>query len=253
MTANVSRNEELQGLGKKSVSSEKQIERQRKCCKLDQRPLCGRCWLGVAITTDGYGLSAPDLQPVCRQFWPFCGFARVHCRQVTELPTIISCQTRKDTNFRPATLADFDLLRLWQEGPHVSRWWGREDPFDEEDLADPRVSRWIVSLEQRSFAYMQDYAVHGWGEHHFAFLPEGSRGIDQYIGETEMIGKGHGTAFIRQRMAEMFSRGVPVVATDPHPENLRAIAVYQKAGFQIAGTVQQTKWGLVLPMVARSN
>ena len=159
----------------------------------------------------------------------------------------------KRYHFRAATLADFDLLRRWQDGPHVSRWWGSDDPFDEEELADSRVSRWIVSLEQRSFGYMQDYAVHGWGQHHFDYLPEGSRGIDQYIGETEMIGKGHGTGFIRQRMTELFGRRVPVVATDPHPENVRAIAVYQKLGFQIAGPVQQTEWGLVLPMVAHPD
>jgi aminoglycoside 6'-N-acetyltransferase len=157
---------------------------------------------------------------------------------------------RKRYSLRAVKLADIDLLRGWQGATHVSRWWGSEEPFDEDELADPRVSRWIVSLEQRPFAYMQDYAVHGWGQHHFDYLPEGSRGIDQYIGETKMIGKGHGIGFIRQRMTELFTSGVPVVATDPHPENLRAIAVYQKAGFQIAGTVQQTKWGLVLPMVA---
>ena len=81
--------------------------------------------------------------------------------------------------------------------------------------------------------------MHGWGQHHFDYLPEGSRGIDQYIGETGMIGNGHGTGFIRQRMKELFGRGVPAVATDPHPENLRAIAVYQKVGFQIAGTAQK--------------
>ncbi|MDZ4313084.1 MAG: GNAT family N-acetyltransferase [Cypionkella sp.] len=150
-------------------------------------------------------------------------------------------------HFRAATFADLDLLKRWQESAHVGRWWGSEDPFAEEELVDPRVYRWIVSLEQRSFAYMQDYAVHGWGQHHFDYLPEGSRGIDQYIGETQMIGKGHGTGFIRQRMTELFSRRVPVVATDPHPENHRAIAVYQKVGFKIAGTVQQTKWGLVFP------
>jgi aminoglycoside 6'-N-acetyltransferase len=155
--------------------------------------------------------------------------------------------------FRPAKLADLEMLRHWQDHPHVSCWWGSDDLFNEQELADTRVSRWIVSLMERSFAYMQDYAVHGWGEHHFDYLPEGSRGIDQYIGETEMTGKGHGTGFIRQRMTELFDRRVPVVATDPHPENLRAIAAYKKAGFQIAGPVQHTRWGLVLPMVAHPD
>ncbi|MGL5011469.1 MAG: GNAT family N-acetyltransferase, partial [Paracoccaceae bacterium] len=107
-------------------------------------------------------------------------------------------------HFRAVTLADAGLLQRWQEAPHVSRWWGDDDLLDAEELADPRVARWIVSFGGHPFAYMQDYAVHGWGQHHFGHLPEGSRGIDQYIGDPAMIGKGHGTGFIGQRMAELF-------------------------------------------------
>ncbi|WWR55751.1 hypothetical protein RV999_26300 (plasmid) [Sinorhizobium meliloti] len=40
---------------------------------------------------------------------------------------------------------------------------------------------------------MQDYTVHGWDDHHFAHLAKGSRGIDQYIGDPEMVGVGHGS------------------------------------------------------------
>jgi aminoglycoside 6'-N-acetyltransferase len=84
--------------------------------------------------------------------------------------------------FRAATLGDLELLRRWQRAPHVGGWWDSEDQFDEAALADPRVSQWIVSFDRRPFAYMQDYAVHGWRRHHFEYLPEKSRGIDQYIG-----------------------------------------------------------------------
>lgn len=98
---------------------------------------------------------------------------------------------------------------------------------------------------------MQDYTVHGWENHHFAKLPEGSRGIDQYIGDPEMIGVGHGTAFIGARMRALFDGGVPVIGTDPHPANERAIAVYKKLGFEPLGLPQETQWGLILPMTAR--
>lgn len=98
---------------------------------------------------------------------------------------------------------------------------------------------------------MQDYTVHGWEDHHFAGLPKGSRGIDQYIGDPEMIGLGHGSAFIGARMKALFDAGVPVIATDPHPANERAIAVYKKLGFESSGSPEETRWGLVLPMLAR--
>lgn len=136
----------------------------------------------------------------------------------------------------------------WQSHPHVSAWWDSDEPFDEEELSDPRVSRWIVSLEDRPFAYMQDYSVHSWDGHHFMHLPTGSRGIDQYIGEPNMIGKGHGTAFIATRIKQLFAAGTPVVATDPHPDNTRAISAYARLGFEVFGEPQDTQWGRILPM-----
>ena len=153
--------------------------------------------------------------------------------------------------FRPAAWGDLPQLRTWQSLPHVRQWWDDDEPFDEEELRDSRVARWIVGLNGKPFAYMQDYSVHGWDQHHFEHLPPGTRGIDQYIGEPAMIGRGHGTAFIRQRMHELFGAGVPVIAVDPHPANTRAIAVYEKLGFRIAGAEQETPWGVILPMEAR--
>lgn len=103
-------------------------------------------------------------------------------------------------------------------------------------------------MDGKAFAFMQDYTVHGWQEHHFAQLPNGSRGIDQYIGDPEMIGHGHGSAFIGARVRSLFDAGAPIVATDPHPDNARAIAVYEKIGFRVVDPPQETLWGLVLPM-----
>ncbi|YCI06711.1 acetyltransferase (plasmid) [Ensifer sp. D2-11] len=153
--------------------------------------------------------------------------------------------------FRPAAINDLPLLQTWQSLPHVREWWDDGKPFDGAELCDTRVTRWIVELNGQPFAYMQDYSVHGWEEHHFGHLPPGSRGIDQYIGVPAMIGGGHGTAFIRQRMHELFAAGAPVIAVDPHPENTRAITVYRKLGFRIAGAERVTPWGLILPMEAR--
>lgn len=152
--------------------------------------------------------------------------------------------------FRPATLADLDLLRRWQAEAHVRDWWDDDDPYDASDLADPRVSLWIVEHDGVPFAYLQDYDVRGWEGHHFGYLPEGSRGIDQFIGVPAMVGHGHGSAFIRQRVQEMFAAGAPAVGTDPHPGNARAIAAYRKAGFRVAGPEEDTEWGRVIRMEA---
>jgi aminoglycoside 6'-N-acetyltransferase len=154
-------------------------------------------------------------------------------------------------SFRRATADDLPLLAAWQANPHVRAWWDADEPYDASDLADPRVARWIVSTAERPFAFMQDYTVHGWEDHHFAGLPQGARGIDQFIGDPQMVGLGHGSAFIGARMRALFEAGVPVIGTDPHPDNHRAIAVYRKLGFEASGPARQTRWGLILPMLAR--
>ena len=152
-------------------------------------------------------------------------------------------------SFHKVTPGDLDLLRTWHATPHVRTWWDADDD-EADDLTDPRVARWIVQHAGRPFAYMQDYDVHGWDGHHFDDLPKGSRGIDQFIGVPDMVGIGHGTAFIRARLRTLFTTGAPAIGTDPHPDNARAIAAYRKAGFVPAGPPRDTEWGLILPMVA---
>jgi aminoglycoside 6'-N-acetyltransferase len=154
--------------------------------------------------------------------------------------------------FRPATLNDLSLLRLWRSYPHMIEWWGPPEEDDiEEAIADPHTSAWIVEYDGRPFAYAQDYDPHAWPGHHFEHLPPGSRGIDQSIGEPDMLDQGHGSAFISQFCDGLFERGVPVIGTDPHPDNARAIRAYEKAGFEIVSEPLDTDWGLCLLMERR--
>ena len=152
---------------------------------------------------------------------------------------------------RPATLDDLGLLTRWQSEPHVARWWSAEPVFDAASLADPRVVRWIGLLDGAPIAYLQDYDVHGWGGHHLDGLPPKSRGIDQFIGPPDRIGRGHGTALIGARLRALFAGGAPAIGTDPHPDNARAIAVYRKLGFRPEAGPVETPWGRVQRMVAR--
>jgi len=155
-------------------------------------------------------------------------------------------------SFRPVTPADIPLLRNWRARPHVRQWWGApelEDPADA--LAEGDAAMWIVELDGRPFAYAQDYSPHDWDPHPFAYLPPGSRGIDQYIGEPDMLDRSHGSAFIRQHVERLFAAGAPVVGTDPHPGNARAIRAYEKAGFAIVSDAVDTRWGRAVLMECR--
>jgi len=154
-------------------------------------------------------------------------------------------------HFRPATPADLPLLRRWRASPEVLPWWGPwQDPEAEfaAHLADPAMSLWIVEHASRPFAFAQDYACHAWDPHPFSYLPPGSRGVDLYIGEPDMLGLGHGSALLRQHCDRLFAAGTPAIGTDPHPENLRARRAYEKAGFVAVSGPVDTRWGRAILM-----
>lgn len=141
------------------------------------------------------------------------------------------------------------MLRRWLETPEVVRWWG--DPEEQaallaEDLNEPRMVMRIVSFEGRPFAYAQHYAVHVWPQPHFAHLPPGARAIDAFIGEPAMLGRGHGSAFLRRLALNLLEEGAPIVAIDPDAENLRARRAYWKAGFRGETVVESGEGPAVL-------
>jgi aminoglycoside 6'-N-acetyltransferase len=158
--------------------------------------------------------------------------------------------------FRPMRAADLDMARRWLKTPDVARWWGDPDEqlaLLEGDLDDDRMSMWIVSYRQRPFAYIQNYDPCGWGTHPFGGLPPGSRGIDQFIGEPDMLNRGHGAAFIRAHVEDLFAAGAPVVGTDPDPSNQRAVRAYRKAGFEPVREAVDTESERVLLMLRWSR
>ena len=55
------------------------------------------------------------------------------------------------------------------------------------DLDHPDMAQFIVTLDGRPFAYLQCYRMSEW-DACFGPQPEGTRGIDQFIGEADMIG-----------------------------------------------------------------
>jgi aminoglycoside 6'-N-acetyltransferase len=110
------------------------------------------------------------------------------------------------------------------------------------------MDQFIVEHEDRPFAYLQCYDPSAWGDHGFGALPPGARGIDQFIGEADMMAHGHGSAFIRAFADRLLEAGMPQVLTDPSPANVRAIKAYEKAGFCQQRAVR-TRDGAALLMV----
>jgi len=151
--------------------------------------------------------------------------------------------------FRSDVRSDIALLDTWLRTPEVARWWGAPDEQAAlllADLDEPRMVMQIVCLDGKPFAYAQNYEVHAWPQPHFDALPPGARAIDAFIGEPEMIGRGHGSAFLRVLALRLKAEGAPAVAIDPKVENLRARRAYENAGFRVDAMVETEEGPSVL-------
>ena len=151
--------------------------------------------------------------------------------------------------FRPMTASDMPMMHAWLAHPHVVPWWHDADDFEfvSGDMNHHDMAQFIVHADERPFGYLQCYRIGDW---HVGFgpQPEGTRGIDQFIAEADMVGCGHGSAFIRQFADDLFAAGTSRVVVDPRPDNPRAIRAYQKAGFAPDRLVD-TPDGIALLMV----
>ena len=153
--------------------------------------------------------------------------------------------------FRPMSEADLPLVKRWLAEPHVVQWWGdtwQQFEIVSGDLEVEAMDQFIVATNDRPFGYLQCYDPEVWPDNGLGTHPQGTRGIDQFIGELDMVDRGHGSAFIRAFIDGLLASGVPRVVTDPDPANARAIRAYQKAGFQ-RDRVVETPDGPALLMV----
>jgi aminoglycoside 6'-N-acetyltransferase len=130
--------------------------------------------------------------------------------------------------------ADLPMLGAWLDQPHIAAWWDDvDDKLAEirEAMADPATQPFIVELDGRAIGYIQCYDPHLEAEHPYRDQPVGTLGIDQFIGEPELVGIGHGSRLIAAFVEDLFSKGAPRIIIDPNPANGRAIRAYEKAGF----------------------
>jgi aminoglycoside 6'-N-acetyltransferase len=154
-----------------------------------------------------------------------------------------------DYVFHPMTTSDLPLVRRWLAEPHVAEWWHDPETFEfvSGDLDHPDMAQFIVTLDGRPIGYLQCYRMSEW-HNGFGPQPAGTRGIDQFIGEADVVGRGHGSAFIRVFIEGLLKNGVPRVVIDPRPTNPRAIRAYEKAGCRRTHEVE-TPDGRALLMV----
>ena len=136
---------------------------------------------------------------------------------------------------RPADIADLDLLRHWDEQPHVLE----SDPNDDWEWETEllRTPDWreqlIAELDGRPIGFVQiiDPAreeTHYWGD-----VSENLRAIDIWIGGAADTGKGYGSEMMRLALRRCFADpAVEAVLIDPLASNTAAHRFYERLGFR---------------------
>ncbi len=146
--------------------------------------------------------------------------------------------------FRPVADDDVERLAGWLRDPEVGRWWfGTRTTYDEafvheHVIGDPHVTYAIVELDGRPIGFQQWYSLQADEEAESRVeygLDDGVHafGIDQFIGESRLHGRGIGTHQVRAVSDWLLSaQGAHLVVTDPVVENHRAVRCYERAGFR---------------------
>ncbi|MBB3062669.1 GNAT family N-acetyltransferase [Microbulbifer rhizosphaerae] len=136
---------------------------------------------------------------------------------------------------RPATPADLDLLRHWDEQPHVIAADPNDDWGWEMELA--RNPDWreqlIAELDSRPIGFMQIINPALEDSHYWGDVPENLRAIDIWIGEARDLGRGYGTRMMELALDRCFADpAVTAVLIDPLASNVRAHRFYERIGFR---------------------
>ncbi len=149
--------------------------------------------------------------------------------------------------------AQYELMVRWRNAPHVREWWDPDlppltlDAAKEEYRADTvpgsPSTACIVELGGEPAGFIQFYR---WG----AFpedmrelglsLDPGTWGIDQFIGEQGLLGRGLGTRMVRLLCDHLQDTGPDPVALLAEVGNDRAIRCYEKSGFERSAQVLDT-------------
>ncbi|MBW4566177.1 MAG: acetyltransferase [Mojavia pulchra JT2-VF2] len=129
-------------------------------------------------------------------------------------------------NLRHATFADLDLLRHWDEQPHViasdpNDDWGWEVELDRNPDWREQL---IAEIEGRPIGFIQIIDPAREESHYWGDIAVDLRAIDIWIGEAADLGKGYGTKMMRLALARCFA--------DPLASNTRVHRFYERLGFK---------------------
>ncbi len=127
----------------------------------------------------------------------------------------------------------------------MKRWWdeGVKTPYPDAEIEDYRDAirgkdptyRYLSQIDGKSAGMFQHYRIGDDADYAAALaLDEDAIAVDLFIGEAELIGRGHGPAMLRQFLRDVAFpfHGIDVCVIGPSVKNAAAIRAYDKAGFR---------------------
>ena len=131
-------------------------------------------------------------------------------------------------------------MRRWYDDVPAAR-------YPDDTLGDYRAAMrgedptdlYVIRLDGRPIGVLQSYRIDDHPEYASQVaLGQPAIGIDLFIGEPELTGRGHGPALIRAFLRDVaFPRyAVDLCVIGPTASNVAAIRAYEKAGFRFLKT-----------------
>jgi aminoglycoside 6'-N-acetyltransferase len=151
----------------------------------------------------------------------------------------------REIGFRSLGRDDLGLMYEWLRREHVRRWWDEHESY--EDVARhylPAIEGrkpsdlYLILLDERPVGFTQTYLVADYPD--FAArvgLGAGVAGVDLFIGEEELTGKGLGTDVLRAFVRDVVfaEPATSACIADPDVRNTASIRAFEKAGFRRVG------------------
>ena len=141
-----------------------------------------------------------------------------------------------DVRLRPATRADFEMIRRWLGRPDIQEWWGPIAATEAEvniALSSAFAICRIIEAGGNPVGYAHAVDATIWGESLPQDLDPGTWDLDLFVADEAHRGKGVGQVALKLLRDEVFATTLAVaVCVFPSVKNERAVRAYEKAGFR---------------------